>query len=299
MTSTDLSMIRLETRTGNLSARRVWKCRDCRKQFSALTGTVMHGSKIPVRTWVFVMFELMASKNGIAAREIARRYDLCPRSAWHLTQRIRAAMSNDPLAPMMTGEVIADETFIGGSMERMNEKARKAAEAPVRVQPGPARQSHGSGPSFNKVAVLSLIDTASGEVRSKIVPDVTGATLRKAISQQVNMAATTLITDEAGGYRSISSEFAGHVTVNHSAGKYARYVGGQPYSSNAVEGFFSQLKRSLDGTHHHVSRKHLPRYLGEFDFRYSTRAMSDTQRFVEVIGRVEGVRLAYRPLTAV
>jgi len=86
--------------------------------------------------------------------------------------------------------------------------------------------------------------------------------------------------------------------VNHSAGQYARYRNGAVISSNAVESFFSQLKRSLDGTHHHVSRKHLARYLGEFDFRHSTRKMSDTERVVKLYGQTEGIRLTYRPMIA-
>ena len=103
------------TRTGSDSARRVWRCGACKKQFSVLTGTVMHGSKIPIRTWVFVFFEMCSNKNGIAAREIERRYDLSAKAAWFLTQRIREAMKRDPFAGMLRGTIIADETFIGGA----------------------------------------------------------------------------------------------------------------------------------------------------------------------------------------
>ena len=87
-----------KTRTGANSERRVWKCGACRKQFSATTGTVFHGSKISIRKWLFVFFEMCANKNGIAAREIERKYELTPKSAWFMTQRIREAMKRDPLA---------------------------------------------------------------------------------------------------------------------------------------------------------------------------------------------------------
>jgi transposase-like protein len=83
-----------KTATGKVTERRLWKCADYRRKFSVLTGTVMHGSKIPVRTWLFVIFEMCSSKNGIAAREIERKYDLTPKSAWFLNHRIRAAMDN-------------------------------------------------------------------------------------------------------------------------------------------------------------------------------------------------------------
>jgi transposase-like protein len=89
------------TRTGSRSQRRVWKCRDCRKQFSVLTGTIFHGTKIPVRTWLMVVFEMCASKNGVAAREIERKYDLTPKSAWFMTHRIREAMKREPLAGLL------------------------------------------------------------------------------------------------------------------------------------------------------------------------------------------------------
>jgi hypothetical protein len=126
---------------------------------------------------------------------------------------------------------------------------------------------------------------------------VTGATLRKVIAEQANMAATELYTDEATAYKSIASELAGHRTVTHSQDEYVRYEDGRVVTTNAVEGFFSQLKRSLDGTHHHVSTHHLHRYLAEFDFRYSTRKMDDAARLERIIDQAEGRRLSYRPLT--
>jgi transposase-like protein len=103
-----------KTRTGTPSQRRVWKCRACRKQFSVLTGTIFHGSKIPVRTWVFVVFEMASSKNGVSAREIERKYGLTPKSAWFLCHRIREAMKREPLSGLLSGRVVADETFFGG-----------------------------------------------------------------------------------------------------------------------------------------------------------------------------------------
>ncbi len=247
-----------------------------------LTGTVFHGTKIPVRKWVFVLFEMVSNKNGVAAREIERRYDLTPKAAWFMLHRIREAMKVGPLAAALSGTIVADETWIGGDPK--NRHASKATE-PIPYKP------HGNAKT-DKVSVLSLVEKGTGEVRSRIVPDVTGATLRKVIAEQVNMADSHLHTDGWRGYLPVGAEFVSHESVNHDAGEYVR----GDVTTNMAEGFFSQLKRSIDGTHHHVSVAHLPRYLAEFDFRYSTRKMSDTARLGALMGRVDGRRLSYRPL---
>ncbi len=264
------------TRTGKPTQRRLWKCAACRRQFSVLTDTVMHGTKIPVRTWVFVLFEMCASKNGVSAREIERKYGLCPRSAWFLTQRIREAMKDDGLG-MFVGKIVADETWIGGQ---------------PRYRHGHKAGTGGQGVT-DKTPVLSLVNTTTGQVRSKVVPDVTGATLRKAIAERVNMAASVLYTDSGNQYRQIGQEFAAHESVDHHVGEYVR----GDVTTNHAEGYFSQLKRSLDGTHHRISVEHLPRYLAEFDYRYSTREATDKERMGDLLHRVGGRRLAYRPLT--
>jgi transposase-like protein len=268
------------TRTGAQSQRRVWQCWDCRKQFSVLTGTVMHGTRVSVRVWVMVMFEMVSSKNGVSAREVERKYGVCSRTAWHLLHRIREAMTSDPLAAPMSGVVVADETFIGGAPKNRHASKR--------------------GPKFSsdKTPVLSLINAETGEARSRIVPDVTGASLSKAMSELgVHRSATTLYTDSSATYDSIDYAFEAHETVNHNEGEYVRYVNGTVITSNAAENFFSQLKRSLDGTHHHVSRTHLPRYLAEFDFRYTTKDMSDTDRMGKLVGQCHGKRLTYKRVT--
>lgn len=277
-----------KTRTGAASQRRVWKCGGCRKQFSVITNTVMHGTKISVQKWLFVIFEMCASKNGVSAREIQRKYKLTAKSAWFLTQRVREAMKREPLVSMISGTVVADETFIGGK-HKMKSKAKR--NEPTPYVPG--------GGHPGKTPVLSLIDTATGEARSKVIPDVTGKTLSKAMSELgVNKSATTLHTDESLAYKSIAHEFEAHEFVTHNKDEYARYrTDGTVITSNQAENFFSQLKRSIDGTHHHVSREHLDRYLAEFDFRYSTRHLSDTARMRKLLGQVDGRRLSYRPLT--
>lgn len=276
-----------KTRTGSASQRRVWKCAACRKQFSVLTGTIFHGSKVPLRTWLFIVFAMCSNKNGISAREIERTYGLTPKTAWFVTHRIREAMKREPLIGMLRGEIVADETFIGGKPKNKHQQGK----------PRPKTGKGLAGTPHHKTAVLSLIDTASGEVRSQVVPDVQGHSLRKAMAEQVDMGNSTLLTDSAKAYRPIGHEFIDHRHVDHSNHEYVRREGEVVVTTNHAEGYFSQLKRSLDGTHHHVSTEHLARYLAEFDYRYSTRKMTDTERFADVFGKVDGKRLTYRPLT--
>ncbi len=271
-----------KTRTGSVSERRVWKCGACRKQFSVLTGTIFHGTKIPVRTWLFVIFEMCSSKNGVSAREIERKYELTPKTAWFMVHRIREAMKREPLAGLLSGTVASDETWIGG----------KPSNRPKHVRP--ARNTW-DRPHTDKTAVQALVDVESGEVRSQVIPNVQGATLRKVIAEHVDMAATTLVTDEANGYKMFADEMAAHETVVHSRDEYKNAAG---FSTNHVEGYFSQLKRSIDGTHHHVSVEHLPRYLAEFDYRYSTRNVTDSDRMVGLVQNTAGRRLTYRPLAS-
>jgi transposase-like protein len=269
-----------KTRTGSASERRVWKCRDCRKQFSVITGTVMHGSKASIRVWLFVIFEMAANKNGIAAYEIQRKYGVANRTAWFMCHRVREAMKRrDPT--LMLGTIVADETFIGG--DKRNWHRSDPRLRPVPVVPGEKGDPY-------KTPVLALICAETGEARSQVVANVTGKTLRKAIYDQVAMEDSHLQTDEAKAYGTFSDEFLSHQAVNHSAGEYVRNGAG----TNMAENYFAQLKRSLDGTHHHVSPEHLPRYLSEFDFRYSNRRLTDTERMGKLVGQSFGRRLTYK-----
>lgn len=110
-----------ETTRGTQSQRRVWKCRDCRRQFSAIIGTVMHGTHVPIRTWLFVIFEMVSNKNGIAAREVERRYDLHPKTAWFMLHRIRevgVTPSRASSLPMRRGSAASPRTVTATRREK-------------------------------------------------------------------------------------------------------------------------------------------------------------------------------------
>ena len=265
-----------KTRTGSRSQRRVWKCADCRKQFSVLTGTIFHGTKIEVRKWVLVMFEMASNRNGMSAREIQRKYDLTAEAAWFMAHRLREAMKREPVAGLLTGRVVADETRIGGKPSN-------------RHGHNPKHHHQGEG-SHDKAIVMSLISRETGEVRSRVLPDVKPGNLRAVLDEHTDPSRTHLHTDTSAQYFWIGKDFAGHDAVNHTQREYAR----GDVSTNQAENFFSQLKRSIDGTHHHVSVDHLPRYLAEFSFRYTYRKENDTQRMARLVRRVAGRRLMYR-----
>lgn len=269
-----------KTRTGSVSERRVWKCGGCRKQFSVLTDTIFHGTKISLKTWLMVIFEVCSAKNSISAWEVSRKYEITNESAWHMLHRIREAMKREPVAGLLRGTVVADETWIGG-----NPKNRH------RNDPRELPRKHNT---TDKQPVLALVHYETREVRSMSVANVNGRTLRDKIREHTDVESVYLQTDNAKAYLMVAPEVASHETVNHMKGEYKSPSGA---STNLAEGFFSQLKRSIDGTHHHVSRIHLDRYLAQFDFMASNCRKTDSERMRQLLGSVEGRRLTYKPLT--
>lgn len=246
-----------------------WKCYACRKQFSVKVGTVFESAHIPLHKMLQAVYLMCASKKGISAHQLHRTLEITYKSAWFLAHRIREAMRDGKLGPI-GGEnkvVEADETYIGG----------KAKNRAFRKQPP------------KKEAVMSLVER-DGEVRSFHVANVTAKTLRP-VMVKVASRKSYLMTDEAPVYRKIGDEFQGHGTVNHSIDEYVR---GGFWHTNTVENYFSILKRGINGVYQHVSEAHLKRYIGEFDFRYNARQVSDAERTVKALKGVVGKRLTYR-----
>ena len=260
------------TRTGHATQRRVWKCAACRRQFSVLVGTIFEGSKIPLYKWLMAIHMMCMGKNGVSAHELHRALEITYKSAWFMAHRIRKAMEREPLAGMLSGTVEADETYVGG---------KPRYKAPNRQEAARRREA-------TKVPVVSLVQRG-GEVRSRVMKRVTGENIAKLLKENVSQL-STLMTDSAHLYGKPGRSFKRHEIVDHGRGEYVR---GEAYT-NTVEGYFSQLKRSIDGTHHHVSEHHLNRYLAEFDFRYNTRKMQDGERTLLAIRKAEGKRLRYR-----
>ncbi len=246
----------------------LWKCKDCRKQFSVTVGTVFERSKIPLNKWLLAVHLMCASKKAMSSHQIHRMLGVTYKSAWFMTHRIREAMKSDGGGLLGTGggTVEADETYWGN-----NGKQRKGARG-----------------YQHKMKIVSLVER-DGEKRSMVVPAVTGKTLRKALDENVCKSAH-LMTDEFRGYTAPGREFASHGVTRHSHGEYVR---GNVHS-NTVESSFSLLKRGLVGTFHHVGEQHLQRYVVEFDYRWNQRKLTDKERSDALLRQVQGKRLTYR-----
>lgn len=252
----------------------LFKCGECRDTFSVTVGTVMESSKVPLNKWLIAFYMMCASKTQISALQLQRQLEIGSyRTALFLCHRVRYALKDMMPTDQLSGEVEADETYIGG-------KAR----------------GRGRGYTGNKTAIVSLVERG-GKVRSTVAAKVTGRTIDVFLTRHVSTDAH-LNTDESPLYRKAGKRFASHRQVNHSADEYSwyDYETRRTVTTNTVEGFFGNGKRSLDGTHHQVSRQHLHLYAAELDFKYNTRTETDGQRTAKGIRGIEGKRLMmYRP----
>ncbi len=265
-----------DRKTGERSARFLWRCRDCTKMFTVRTGTVYAESLIPLHKWLRAMWEAASAKNCVSALEMSRKLELSYKSTLFLMHRIRHAMAHDPSpdAPL-SGTVEVDETYVGPRKPRfpLGDKPRASTARGTKKQP-----------------VLALVER-KGNVRTRVIADVTGATLRSVINAHVDPS-STIMTDEWKGYIGCGRNFAGgHKTVKHRRKEYVKPDG---TSTNTVESFFARVKRGLNGTFHAVSRVHLHRYMDGFAFLYNTREMNDGERTLALIKRTEGKRLMYK-----
>jgi len=266
--------------------RRLWKCAACRKQYTVTVGTIFEGSHIGLHKWLLAFYLLCSSKKGMSAHQLHRMLGITYKSAWFMAHRIRYAMQAPPFQARLTGTVEVDETYVGGKYRGPNIK-QFAPLDPYKPNPNKTRRTGRGAP--NKTAVLALVQRG-GEVRSFRVANVTGDSLRGVIRDNVDRAAH-IRTDAFQSYRGLDREFASHETVTH----MDEWVRGDIHT-NTVEGYFSILKRGINGVYHHVSEAHLPRYLAEFDYRYNTRTKvgyTDEQRTVRALKQTEGKRLRY------
>jgi len=262
----------VDAKTGQRNKRYLWRCHDCKGQFTIRIGTVLEESRIPLRHWAFAFWRSSTSKKGVSALEIKRQCQISYPSALFLLHRIRFAMTPEQgTMPKMTGTVECDETYIGGK---------------PRIGTG----YHKRGRGTSKTPVFGMIQR-DGNIHRRVVADVSAATLKSAIRECVDKQAR-IITDEHLAYRGLGKEFAGgHETVNHGTREYAC---GDVWT-NTAESSFALIKRGLMGVYHAVSKKHLHRYLGEFDFRWNTRNMNDGDRTSLAIQSAMGKRLMMQP----
>src|ERR1041384_1036603 len=259
----------------------LWACAGCRKQFTVTVKTVFEDSHIPLHVWLYAIHLMSSSKKGISAHQLMRNLGIKQyKSAWFMAHRIRYAMTGE-LPEKLNGVVEADETYIGG-------RFRKSMRHAVKGQ-GQRAQDRLS-PLTEKAAVFSVVQR-DGKVYSRHVERVTAETLKVVLDEVCDMDAH-LISDT--GVLRGKNTGRKHSLVNHYADEYVRYEEGFCVTTNTVEGFFANLKRGINGVYHHVGRKHLHRYLGEFDFRYNNRETTDGERALEALKGFDGKRLTYK-----
>lgn len=265
---------RVMTLKGKSTRPGVYKCGDCRKQFTVTVGTVFERSHIPIHKWVLATHLLCASKKGMSAHQLHRLLGVTYKTAWFMCHRIREGM-REPKFDQMGGNgtfVEVDETFWGNKRKPANKKLSAF---------------------HHKEKVLTLVER-DGRARSFHVPSVNAKTLGPIIRDQIAVD-SAVMTDDASYHKWAKKHFAGHGVVNHSISEYVR----GPIHTNTVEGFFSIFKRGLNGVYQHCSKQHLKRYLAEFDFRYSYRSKlgyEDEQRAEMALRGIEGKRLTYLPI---
>lgn len=265
----------------------VWRCssKECRKDFSVTTKTVMESSHIKLHIWLQAFALMTASKKGISAHQLHRSLKITYKSAWFMCHRIREAMRAGGLMPPMGGPggiVEVDETYYG-SIDKAKIRTKTTSGRPY-------TKGGKSGPS-NKRPIVSLVERG-GSVRSFHVPVADAANVAKIVRENIHRE-SRIHTDESRLYPVVGNEFAAHETVNHRAKEYAR----GDVTTNTVETYFSVFKRGMRGTYQHCKEKHLHRYLAEFDFRFNNRTalgVTDGERAELAIKGIEGKRLTYR-----
>jgi len=226
-----------------LAERKQYECSDCRYQFSATAGTIMHDSHLELWKWFLAIYLMVESKKGISAKQLQRMLDTSYKTAWYLCHRIREAMG-DGEERTLTGIIEADETWHGGK-----------------------KSGRGMGPyNSGKKLIIGAVER-DGEVRLRLAAGRDRGTLHRFLNEVVDDSATGIYTDDWVGYVGIADEDTFHQVVNHSAKEWVR----GDVHSNTIESVWSLFKRSVIGSYHQVSVKHLPAYLDELEWRFNNR----------------------------
>ena len=247
-------------------------CSDCRSYFSVKVGTVLEGSKISLRKWVYAIYLHLTSLKGVSSMKLHRDIGVSQPAAWFMLQRIRKAWESD--VSLFAGPIEVDETYMGGK-ERNKHKGKKLKA--------------GRG-TVGKTAVVGAKDRKTNKVRAKVTEKTDSKTLQKFVAD--NAAAGAMVyTDDAGAYKGLSFE---HKSVKHSVGEY---VDGMAHT-NGIESFWSMLKRAHKGVYYKMSAKHLQRYVDEFSGRHGLRELDTITQMQSIVAGMVGKRLVYRDLVA-
>jgi transposase-like protein len=264
-----------------LSTRPVYKCRECKKQFSVKVGTIFEDSPLGLDKWLPALWMIANCKNGISSYEVGRALGVTQKTSWFMLHRIRLAMQSKSFVKL-DGEIEIDETWIGAKARNMHVGKRRG------------RLAGGRG-CAGKTVVLGLLERhgldkkKGSKIRTKVIGRRTKQAMHKHVIAEIEPGAE-IFTDEFGGYHGLDAYYK-HQVINH-AESYAR----GSVHTNGIENFWSLLKRGIRGTYVSVEPFHLFRYLDEQVFRFNNRKEDDKTRFMDALGSVIGKRLTYKSL---
>jgi transposase-like protein len=260
-----------------ISTRKQYACGGCQHRFSVTAGTVLNDSHLPLPKWFMAVLLMCEAKKSMSANQLMRTLGVAKKTAWYLNHRIREAMTEVNPAPL-SGTVEVDETYVGGKLSNHCGQ--------------PARRGRPRWDNSNKAMVLAAIERG-GNIRLKVEQRPTKKLLHGFINETCAPTTANIYTDDYPAYDGIADADTRHDTVKHSVYEYVR----GDVHTNTVEGAFSLFKRAIVGSFHQVSKKHLDRYLDEFEFRFNNR--KNGYLFRDTLTRlVTAKALPYETLTA-
>lgn len=254
--------------------RQIFKCNSCKAQFTAKIGTIFESSRLPMVKWFLAIYYNGCTKKGISSHQLAKDIQVTQKTAWFILQRIRQTMKQDP-SDKLENVVELDESFVGGKNKNRHKHKK--------VKYGRDRDYK------DKVPVLGMVQR-DGKVKTFVIPKRRAKYIHPLIRDHIKPGAT-LYTDEFDGYCGMQEY--NHAAINHASNQYRK----DDICTNRMEGFWTQLKRSLYGIYHRVTPKYLQRYTDEACFRYNTRHMKQGEIFRLLMSNINN-RISLKQLRA-